>query len=343
MNIETKRKMAAILQILQQSGNPVGSSLLAKKLKEIGINLKPRMIRNYLQAMDEAGFTENLGRRGRRITDRGRAEFESALVIDKVGLVVTRLDELAYSMDLDVTTQTGTVVLNISTVSASALTMARPIMAKVMDAGLGMGWLAAIAGPGSVLGDFEVPSGKVAIGTVCSVTLNGALVKAGIPVISRFGGLLEYRAWKPLRVVHMISYDGSTLDPLEIFIRGKMTQVLNTTRAGNGMIGASFREVPAAALAKVHEVTARLREIGLGGVLAVGEPNQPLLDIPVRHGSAGLIVAAGLNPAAALMEAGLDMDNAAMAVLYPFRKLIRVAGPARSRRLRRQQISSAQE
>ena len=87
--------MAAILHILQQSGNPVGSGVLAQRLHQEGISLKPRMIRNYLQAMDQAGFTENLGRRGRRITERGRSELESGIIIDKVGLMATRIDELA--------------------------------------------------------------------------------------------------------------------------------------------------------------------------------------------------------------------------------------------------------
>ena len=322
MNIETKRKIAAILHILQQSGNPVGSSVLARKLREAGINLKPRMIRNYLQAMDRMGFTENLGRRGRRITDRGRAELESAVVIDKVGLVATRIDELAYSMSFNLDQNKGTVAINISTVPAPEFEKAKRVIAEIMRAGLGMGHFAAIAGPDSVLGEFHVPPGEVAIGTVCSVTLNGALVHKGIPIVSRFGGLLECRAWKPLRVVHMISYDGTTLDPLEIFIRGKMTGVLEAARTGNGIIGASFREVPAAALPAVREITTRLADIGLGGVLATGEPNQPLLDIPVRHGSAGLIVAAGLNPAAALVEAGISADNAAMAVLHEFEELV---------------------
>ena len=36
-----------------------------------------------------------------------------------------------------------------------------------------------------------VPPGKVGLATVCSVALNGVLLKAGIPVQSRFGGVLE--------------------------------------------------------------------------------------------------------------------------------------------------------
>jgi hypothetical protein len=47
----------------------------------------------------------------------------------------------------------------------------------------------------------------------------------------------------------------------------------------------------------------------------MGEPSRPLLDIPVRQGRAGLVVVAGLNPLAAVQEAGIPTENRALARL----------------------------
>ena len=69
---------------------------------------------------------------------------------------------------------------------------------------------------------------------------------------------------------------------------------------------------------------------GLSGVLAVGRIGQPLLDIPVAPGRAGLVVAAGLNAIAAVEEAGIETENHAMAAVHEFTELIPVAGLAES-------------
>ena len=48
-------------------------------------------------------------------------------------------------------------------------------------------------------------------------------------------------------------------------------------------------------------------------LLAIGTPNQPLFDIPVGEGRAGLIVTGGLNPIAALCEAGVPVTFQSLA------------------------------
>jgi len=97
-----------------------------------------------------------------------------------------------------------------------------------------------------------------------------------------------------------------------------MTSVREAATKGRGLVGASFREVPAAALAEVQRISRRLDRIGLGGILVVGRPNQPLLDIPVPHERAGIIIVGGLNPLAAVEEAGVRTENAAMHSLLEF-------------------------
>ena len=88
------------------------------------------------------------------------------------------------------------------------------------------------------------------------------------------------------------------------------------------MIGASFREVPLAAMAEVNRIVSLSDQIGLAGVLAIGTPNQPLLGIPVPQGSVGLVVCGGLNPVAALVESGLPVTSTAMHSLCGFEEFV---------------------
>ena len=321
MDIDAQRKTATILRILAEADHPLGSTRIARELRLRGIDLKQRMVRYYLEEMDKRGFTENLGRPGRKLTRRGLRELESAVAVDRVGFVSSRVDELACSLTFDLERQAGSVILNISSVSSRDFKKAKKIVHKAIAAGLGMGRFIAEASGGEKVAGFIVPAGRAALGTVCSVTLNGALCAHGIPVTSRFGGLLELQDGRPHRFTQLIQYDGTTIDPIEIFIKGGMTRVGDAARTGTGTIGASFREIPAVALPKATELMDRLARLGLGGVLEVGIPGKPLLDVPVSQGRVGLVVAAGLNPLAAVEEAGIATENHAMAVLYEFGRL----------------------
>jgi repressor of nif and glnA expression len=185
-----------------------------------------------------------------------------------------------------------------------------------------MGKLMALFRPGEQVGPRAIPEDSVGIGTVCSITVNGVFVAHGIPTHSRFGGLLELREGKPTRFAEFINYDGTTLDPLEIFIRSVMTDYVGATRAGNGLVGASFREVPADSRDHVLELGRRLEKVGLGGLFLVGWPGQPLLKIPVSEGRLGLVVLGGLNPIAILEEQGVHVRRTgALAGLIDYGRL----------------------
>ncbi len=323
MDISRQRKIIAILRVLSNARRPLGSSQIAEHLEAFGIHLNHRTVRYYLSMTDAQGLTRKAsGRLGRTITPAGEEELHDALVVDKVGLVSSRMDALAYRMNFSLKKRVGQVVLNISLVDSPRLFEALDLMVPVFEKNLGMGQYLTLAEPGTELGEFRVPPGKTAIGTICSVALNGLLIHAGIPVTSKFGGLLEIYRGAPYRFTEIIHYDGSSLDPLEIFIKGHMTKVSDAVRTGRGRIGASFREIPAAALADLRKLLKQLEEVGLGALLAVGKPNQPLLDIPVVEGRVGIIVAGGLNPVAAVEEGGIPTENLAMGTLFEFRDLI---------------------
>jgi repressor of nif and glnA expression len=128
---------------------------------------------------------------------------------------------------------------------------------------------------------------------------------------------------KPSRFVEIIMYDGTSIDPLEIFIRSGMTNYLDVVTTGNGRVGASFREFPAESLDAVQQLTEKLARIGLGGLVKIGRPGQAVLDIPVSEGRVGAIVIGGLNPVSILEESGVRAYSRAMAGVIDFNRLFR--------------------
>jgi len=173
------------------------------------------------------------------------------------------------------------------------------------------------------VGDVAVPEGKVGVGTVCSITFTACCWRHGIPVTSRFGGLLELRSLKPTRFVELIHYEGTTLDPLEVFIRSGMTDYKGAVETGDGLVGASFREIPGNARDRVLGIARGMVDAGLGVVIEVGWPGRPLFDIPVSEGRLGVVVMGGLNRWPSSRRPGCACrQTGALAGLVDYRRLI---------------------
>ena len=313
-----------ILKVLLRLGRSAGSSQIAELLRGWGVDLSERSIRLYLLQLDADGLTELISRRaGRALTAKGRAEVEQGDAIERVGFIAGQIDELNYRMGFSLRAGMGTLVVNTTLLSAKDEVAALDVVRPVFAARLGMGSRLLVLRAGATYDLARaavVPRGKIALVTVCSVSLNGIFLKEGIPVTSRYGGLLEFRNRLPARFVELLDYEGTTQDPLELFIRANMTSVRACEQTGNGRVGASFREFPSVALPAVLKIRDQLRLLGLDGIHAVGVPDQPLYGIPVGEGRTGLVVLGGLNPAAALEEAGIASENRSLAGLLDYTK-----------------------
>ncbi len=316
------RTLIAILRVLEGYQDVItGSREIARRLKTHGVTLSERTVRYHLKVLDEMGLTEPFGKEGRKITEKGKEELAKALVSEKVGFVISRIDTLSYLTSLDLDTLRGDVILNVSYIAERDLKKALKAMLPVFRSPYAMSDRLAVVREGGRLGEVTVPEGKVALATVCSVTINGVFLKAGIPVTSRFGGVLEVEGGRPTRFIALISYEGSSLDPLEVFIRGKMTDVGGAVHRGTGRVLASFREIPVVCHRNARELAERLREKGIGGILRIGEPNSPLYEMPVGLDRTGMVIVGGLNPAAILEESGIPTESRAMSTLYEFSAL----------------------
>jgi repressor of nif and glnA expression len=320
-NKDIERKIHAILRIVADSKVPIGSKEISAQLKKMSIDLTERAVRYHLKMMDERKLTDVKWKEGRVITDSGLDELENALVHDKVGFVISKIESMSYQMDFDLSKKTGKVILNVSLIEKSKFKKALKIMRPVFDKKLSMGLLVAVAMQGEKLGELKVPKDKVGFGTLCSINLNSILLKHTIPVESRFGGVLEIQEYHPLRFTDLISYSGSTLDPLEVFIKSKMTSVSKAATSGSGKVMASFREIPAVSKANAEVIMRRVEDAGLGRSIMVGRQGHSLLGVPVGMERVGVVVPGGLNPVAALEEEGIETESKALVTLFDYEKL----------------------
>lgn len=319
---EVERKVVAILRVLSDSPQPLGGRLIARRLNNLGIDLGERAVRYHLKLMDERGFTRLAGRRdGRLITPSGLEELKSALITDRVGLVIDKIELLAYQTSFCPEDLGGQLPVNLSLFRKEEFGQAVEAMKEVFRAGLCVSDLVAVAVAGQRLGETTVPEGDIGLVTVSSIAVSALLLKAGVPLDPRFGGILQIRNHKPLRFTELIEYSGCSLDPAEVFIAGKMTSVSEVAARGEGKIVANFYEFPTPCRPTAETVIGKLVKTGLGGLVMIGETSEPLCEIPVRSSKVGMILQSGLNPIAAATEAGIQVTNHAMSGVIDFRKL----------------------
>lgn len=318
---EAERKIIAILKVLNESSEALGSITIARELEHHGVFLSERGVRYHLRITDERGYTQAMGHDGRLLTPEGREELKIALAPEQVGFVLEKLDMLAFQTTFNPETRTGLLPINTSLISKKEFAKALAAMRDTFKAGICVSDLVATAEEGGRLGSVVVPKGHIGFATLCSVAINGVLLKAGIPTEYKFGGVMEVRNSKPRRFVAIINYDGTSLDPSEQFIRAKMTSVNKVACTGNGKILAVFRLIPAPSKAIVEEKMALLKEAGINPLYALGDTSDPVCQIPVGLNRIGVVQLGGLNPLAAAVEAGIEIENIAESGLIDYQEL----------------------
>jgi len=318
---DAENKLIAILKVLSESSEPLGSIHIARRLAQDGVFLSERGVRYHLKIADERGFTQPGGRDGRTLTPVGRQEVKEALVPQQLGVVRDKLELLAYLTTFDPVKRSGQLAINTSIIDKDKYKKALTAMKDVFKAGICVSEMVATAAEGEKLGVVVVPEGKIGFATVCGASINGVLLKAGVPTEFRFGGVLEIKDHQPRRFVAITEYAGTSTDPSEQFIQAKMTSVIQAAQTGRGKILGAFRTIPAPAREVVEEIREKLKAAGIIGIYALGDTSEPLCQIAVAMNRVGLIQLGGLNPVAAAVEAGIEIENVAESGMIDFKQL----------------------
>ena len=296
---ESEHRMIEILRILNIQEKPIGSKVIADELKNKGYNLGERAVRYHMQILDEKGYTERKGYSGRVITELGRIKLEKGLIYDQVDFTFSKFEERIYLTDFDYNKKEGNVIVNTSNILDNK---AFDIIKEVFKAGVCVSPLI-----NAKKTEIHGKKGYV-MKTICGTTIDGVFLKNGIPSIPQYGGLVEIEDYQPTKFSELISYKKTSITPLDAFIAKDMTSVLEVVEHGTGTIPANFRIIPENSIEKAKDIIKKLENVGIGGVLEVGEVSENILGIPVPEGMAGVTIIGGITPFCAAQEMDYKVD-----------------------------------
>ena len=237
---------------------------------------------------------------------------------------LSRIEQKMHQVDFDPHTRSGSVVVNLSIFKEKQLSDVISTFKEVMDAGLAVAPCVRMLGSGESLEGVSIPGGHTGLCTVCSITVDGVLVKAGIPTRPSIGGTVQVEENTPVRFTDIIRYSSTTLDPLEMLMSQELTSVLRVSRSGSGVILVNLREIPMSAYDETSEILHRLQLSGLYGIMDVGEPNADVLGMQVGRNHFGVAIVGGTNPMAALQERGIPVRIKAIASCMDFREFTKI-------------------
>jgi len=274
---ESVRKAIEILRILSEFDSPVGSTLLKRELRKRGFLLSERTVRYHLLLLEAKGFLLGHNRRGRTITPKGLEELSRALASQRLGFTTTRFMSLAYSATYDPAIDSGTVVANVSIIDKHLHNKTLETVKALHEINLLSAPYIKLLDENEEYHDISVPKGKFALFTVCNLTLDSILIHSGVPLFFEYGGLVQVVNRKPIRFVEIISYEGTTIPPLEVFVYKKMTSISRILKTGSGMLLATMREIPA-------EDSRKTKEKGMGRSSGFGRTQRASAWSSCRHG-----------------------------------------------------------
>ncbi len=310
----SERKYIEILRILRESRQPVGAKRLSELMAEQGFVMSARAIQYYLRHLDSKGFTRKVGNMGRVLTEQGLSETDNALVDERIGFIISKLEKLAFRSTFNPETGTGDVAYNLSIVREEDIDGVIEASAEVVRAGCGFFSTSTVTDD-----DPRVPEGHTGLITLCSVTLDGVLQHMGIPVDLEFGGRLAISRDGTSAFTDLIRYQGTTIDPLALFISAGLTSVSSVIAGGEGVVLANVREVPYPAKDRVEDAIAQMKDCGFAFPEGVKSHSCTIPEHPYRL---PVTAYSGMNHIANATEKGYEIKTEIGAGTIRFSKIV---------------------
>ncbi|VVB90544.1 Global nitrogen regulator NrpRII [uncultured archaeon] len=232
-----------------------------------------------------------------------------------ITFIISRIESMMYEVTFDPLQRKGKIIANISIVDEADFKKALDLIRQAVHSGLSVSPYIKIIRPGEKIGNLKIEKGKTGIATACSITIDGVLLKSGVPVKPKFGGVVEIHDGSPLRFTDILTYESTTIDPLDVLMSQELTSVTEMVNTGSGKILANLREAPMAARDRIEQVLDSLVEAGFSCILEVGEPNSDILGVQVGRDKLGIAVIGGTNPMALVQEHGIDINTQEMSIL----------------------------
>ena len=212
---------------------------------------------------------------------------------------LSRIENLMYQVSFDPVAMKGKIITNTSLVEKERLNETLAIFYSTIQSGLSVSPLIMLEEEGRL----------IKIKTACSLTISGVLLKHGIPVRPKGGGLIEVIEREPTRFTDMLMYWATTIDPIDVLTAQGMTDIAGMMRTGNGRILGNLQEAPMLARDRIEEVLDHLTGAEFTGVLELGEPNMNVLGVSVERDHVGIALVGGTNLVAVAQECGINVTH----------------------------------
>lgn len=227
-----------------------------------------------------------------------------------VSFILSKSWNLIQQVDLDIEKKSGNIIANISYINKEDIDEAIETMQKSYELNK------KYVNPHFQIISHPEDENKVGIATICSLSIDGLLIKNGIKSMPKYGGLLELT--EPPLFIDLISYTGSSIDPHKIFIAKDMTSIISDNRPKRLL--ASLKEIPFVARNHSVYLLDKLSELGLP-IYKIGKPRELTYNAKVDNYYFGLVTGSGLNTIAAIKEKGIDIEVKAATKLMPFESM----------------------
>lgn len=237
------------------------------------------------------------------------------MVVDRIGFIISKLERLAFRSSFDPVNASGDVAYNLTIVPDESLEAVTQVFDRVRDAGCSF-----FRSYNFLDRDPRIPSGHTGILTVCSITMDGVFQHHGIPVRMAYGGTIRLADKKPVDFVDLIGYQGSTTDPLQLFIDSGLTSIGSYINSGTGVLLANIRQIPGAAGEFADELIRQMQNCGFIFPLTSGSGQ--VFNLNTDPYRISLVSYSGMNFIGYAAEEGFRLHTEIGAGTIPFRKIV---------------------
>ena len=228
----------------------------------------------------------------------------------KISFLLSKSWNLIQQVDFDIQKRKGRIISNVSYLKKDYLNEALEIMGDIYNNN------PKYINPYYKLLPHPIDDDKIGIATICSLSIDGILIKNGVMSNPKYGGLLELS--KPPLFIDLISYNGSTVDPHKIFLSKNMTSI-----SKNNKILASFKEIPYISRDYGVNLLDTLDKIGFS-IYKIGKPREVTYNAKADNYNFGVVAGSGLNTIGAVKEKGIDIEVKAIEKLIEFEDMERL-------------------
>jgi repressor of nif and glnA expression len=212
---------------------------------------------------------------------------------------LARIENLMHQVSFDPVEMIGKIITNTSLVKKEHIEETLNVFYDAIQSGLAVSPMIQIA----------EEKNSIKIKTACSLTICGVLLKHGIPVHPKGGGLIEVVNREPTRFTDMLMYWATTIDPIDVLMAQGLMDITGMMRTGNGRILGNLQEAPMIARDRIEGVLDILASGGFTGVLELGAPNMNVLGVSVDRDHVGIALVGGTNLVAAARECHIDVEH----------------------------------